>query len=103
MKKVYLKENVYEVFDQRLKFIFDASGHVIVSFSGRKDSGLLLELVHQYYSLHSLKGKRVSVFNLDYEGNYQLTKDYVNRCMGCFNISIYLVALGSKIWRTMGE
>ena len=84
MKRVYLKENVYEAFNQRLKFIFSAFDNIVISFSCGKDSGLLLELVHSYYLAHSLKDKRVSVFHLDYEGNYRLTKDYVNRCMGKF-------------------
>lgn len=84
MKKVYLKDNVYEAFNQRLKLIFDNFDHIVISFSGGKDSGLLLELVHSYYLTHDLKAKKVSVFHLDYEGNYQLTKDYVNRCMGKF-------------------
>lgn len=79
-----LSLNVYEAFEKRLAYIFEKFDHIIVSFSGGKDSGLLLELVQQYVSSHKTSS-RVSVFHLDYEGNYQKTKDYVLRCMGKFS------------------
>lgn len=84
MVKVYQKENVYEAFNHRLDYICDYFDHLIISFSGGKDSGLMLELVYLYYKSHKLveKGIKVSVFYLDYEGNYQETKDYIHRSMG---------------------
>ncbi|EQC82309.1 hypothetical protein LLT7_08460 [Lactococcus cremoris subsp. cremoris TIFN7] len=84
MVKVYQKENVYEAFNHRLDYICDYFDHLIISFSGGKDSGLILELVYLYYKSHKLveKGIKVSVFYLDYEGNYQETKDYIHRSMG---------------------
>ncbi|WP_338033596.1 DUF3440 domain-containing protein [Lactococcus allomyrinae] len=94
--KVYQKENVYEAFNQRLEYIFKHFEHIVVSFSGGKDSGVMLELVHQYYETHHLAEKqiKVSVFYLDYEGNYQQTKDYVHRCIGKFpNFDYYHVCL----------
>ncbi|KZK07090.1 Co-activator of prophage expression IbrA [Lactococcus cremoris] len=44
----------------------------------------MLELVHRYYEENELeaKGVKVSVYYLDYEGNYQETKDYIERSMG---------------------
>ena len=86
MKK-YRKENVYKAFQQRLEYISKYFDHIIVSFSGGKDSGLMLELVHQFYKERHLaaKGIKVSVFYLDYEGNYQETKNYVERCMGKYD------------------
>ncbi|KZK37421.1 Co-activator of prophage expression IbrA [Lactococcus cremoris] len=44
----------------------------------------MLELVHRYYEENELeaKGVKVSVYYLDYEGNYQETKDYIKRSMG---------------------
>lgn len=86
MKK-YKKENVYEAFQQRLDYISKYFDHLIVSFSGGKDSGLMLELVYQFYKGKNLaaKGVKVSVFYLDYEGNYQETTDYIKRCMGKYN------------------
>ena len=47
MKK-YLEKNVYEALQDRLKFIFDNFDNIYVSFSGGKDSGLLLNMVLSY-------------------------------------------------------
>ena len=82
--KIYQKESVYEAFNHRLEYICSYFDHLIISFSGGKDSGLMLELVHLYYESHEWmkKGIKVSVFYLDYEGNYQETKDYIERSMG---------------------
>ena len=82
--KVYQNENVYEAFNHRLEYICSYFDHLIISFSGGKDSGLMLELVHLYYESHDWmkRGIEVSVFYLDYEGNYQETKDYIERSMG---------------------
>ena len=82
--KVYQNENVYEAFNHRLEYICGYFDHLIISFSGGKDSGLMLELVRLYYESHDWmkKGIKVSAFYLDYEGNYQETKDYIERSMG---------------------
>ncbi len=79
----YQEENVYEAFNKRLDYICNYFDHLIVSFSGGKDSGVMLELVHRYYEENELeaKGVKVSVYYLDYEGNYQETKDYIERSM----------------------
>jgi len=76
MGKQYIEKNVYDALTERLEFIFSKFDHVIVAFSGGKDSGLLLELVNQYYTAHEPDAK-VSVYHMDYEGNYQHTTDYV--------------------------
>jgi predicted phosphoadenosine phosphosulfate sulfurtransferase len=96
MKKIFKKENVYQAFNKRLDYIIKYFDHIIVSFSGGKDSGVMLELVNNYYDSHFLKKKgiKISVFYLDYEGNYQETKDYVKRCMGKYsNFDYYHICL----------
>jgi len=65
----------------RMDFICSRFDHIVVAYSGGKDSGLLLELVNLCYSEHK-PSTRVSVYHIDYEGNYQHTIDYVSRCMG---------------------
>ena len=42
MIKQHLKQNVYEAFLERLKFIFEEFDNIYISFSGGKDSGLLI-------------------------------------------------------------
>ena len=66
--KVYQNKNVYEAFNHRLEYICGYFDHLIISFSGGKDSGLMLELVRLYYESHDWMKKeiKVSVFYLDY-------------------------------------
>lgn len=80
MGKVYRDKNVLDAFWDRMKFIFTEFNHLVVAFSGGKDSGLLLELVNMFYVQHRPSAK-VSVYHIDYEGNYQHTMDYVSQCM----------------------
>jgi len=81
MGKVYCEKSVFDAFMERMEYIFSKFEHIVVAFSGGKDSGLLLELVNQYCLQHKSSAK-VSVYHIDYEGDYQHTVDYVSRCMG---------------------
>ena len=45
MVREYLEQDVYEALQERLRFIFEEFDNVYISFSGGKDSGLLLNLV----------------------------------------------------------
>jgi len=81
MGKVFCEQNVLEAFMSRMDFIFSKFDHVVAAFSGGKDSGLMLELLNKYYVEHR-PSAAVSVYHVDYEGNYQHTIDYVERCMG---------------------
>jgi len=69
--------NVYEATQARLKTIFDEFDNVYVSFSGGKDSGVLLNLAIDYIRQNKLD-RRISVFHIDYEAQYQMTTDYVD-------------------------
>ena len=77
MKK-YLNINVYEALQERLKFIFDNFDNIYVSFSGGKDSGLLLSMVLDYVKRHKIQ-KKIGVFHQDFEAQYDLTTRYVTR------------------------
>ncbi len=43
---------------------------------GRKDSGVLLNLCIHYIREHNLN-RKIGVFHMDYEAQYQMTTEYV--------------------------
>ncbi len=80
MKKKYLDLNVYDSLQLRLKFIFEEFDNIFVSFSGGKDSGLLLNLVLDFQKKYYPK-KKIGVFHQDFEAQYSYTTRYVERTM----------------------
>lgn len=76
--KIYQDKNVFDATQERIKFAFDNFDNIYVSFSGGKDSGLLLNLVLDYKRRHNIK-KKIGVFHQDFEAQYQLTTDYVTK------------------------
>jgi predicted phosphoadenosine phosphosulfate sulfurtransferase len=78
--KIYIKANVYQALQKRLAYIFAEFEHIYVSFSGGKDSGVLLALTLQYMREHGIN-RKIGVFHMDYEAQYTATTDYVERVM----------------------
>ncbi len=74
--------NVYEQVQLRLAKIFNSFDNVYVSFSGGKDSSVLLflciEFIRKYYP-----GRKLGVFHMDYEVQYNETINYVDRDQLC--------------------
>ncbi len=71
-------ENVYQLVQKRLKFLFNEFDNIYVSFSGGKDSGVLLNLCIQYIREHNLD-RKIGVYHMDYEAQYQMTTEYVEQ------------------------
>jgi predicted phosphoadenosine phosphosulfate sulfurtransferase len=71
---------VYEASQQRLKLLFDEFDNICVSFSGGKDSGVLLNLCIDYIRTNNLN-RKISIFHMDYEAQYQFTTDYVDKVL----------------------
>ena len=68
--------DVHEAANRRLKIIFDYFDYVYVSFSGGKDSGILLHLCMDYIRMHA-PGRKLGVFHMDYEVQYRQSTEYV--------------------------
>ena len=88
--------NVFEAARKRINIIFDNFKYVYVSFSGGKDSGVLLELCAK---VAKERGMRFGVFHMDYEAQYTMTTDYVTRTLGRFAdiADIYHVCVPFKV------
>ncbi len=61
-----LKDNVYKATLKRLEYIFNEFDNIYVSFSGGKDSGVLLNLTLKYADKTNMLHK-LGVFHIDYE------------------------------------
>lgn len=80
MIKKYLDGNVYEAFLERMRFIFEEFDSILIAFSGGKDSGLLLEMVLDYRNKY-YPGRKIGVFHQDFEAQYTVTSEYVDRTL----------------------
>lgn len=78
MKKHYTDVSVYDALIERLHFIFEEFDNVFVSFSGGKDSGLLLNVTLDFQKKY-YPDKKIGVFHQDFEAQYSVTTSYVER------------------------
>lgn len=104
MKKKYLEMNVYDALQERLKFVFEEFDNIYVSFSGGKDSGLLLHLVMDYVQRNKIH-KRIGVFHQDFEAQYQVTTEYVEKMFDLYEhrIEPYWVCLPMAVRTAMSN
>lgn len=78
MAKEYLGINVYEALQERFDYLFQEFENIFVSFSGGKDSGLLLNLLLDFRQAN-YPHRCIGVFHQDFEAQYSVTTDYVTR------------------------
>lgn len=78
MMRQYTRLNVYDAMLERLKYIFEEFDNIFVSFSGGKDSGLLLNLTLDFRDKY-YPDKKIGVFHQDFEAQYTVTTEYVER------------------------
>ena len=73
--KMFLRGNVYDAALKRIRWVFDEfNDNVHVSFSGGKDSTVVMELAAK---VARERGKKLKVFWLDQECEFEGTVDYV--------------------------
>lgn len=76
MKK-YIGIDVYSAAVKRLDFIFANFERIYISFSGGKDSGVMLNMVADYMRKKKIS-QRVGVMLLDNEANYELSLEFMH-------------------------
>lgn len=90
-RKTYLNQDVYQAAKARLEFIFDEFQHIYFSFSGGKDSGVMMELALEVarerdrLPLHALL--------IDLEGHYREHIEYSLRLCDRPEIKPYWICL----------
>jgi len=78
MKKYNLDKNVYDAAMDRIAFMFEHFPRIYVSFSGGKDSGVMLNLMIDYMRANGITEK-VGVQILDNEANYEYSLEFMHR------------------------
>ncbi len=70
-------KNVYDAANERFKFIFDNFERIYLSFSGGKDSGVMLNMAIDYMRKNGIT-KKMGVMILDNEANYEYSLDFMH-------------------------
>ncbi len=73
MKK-YLDKNVYDAFVDRVRYIFSQFDQIYLSFSGGKDSSVMLQLTNR---IAAELDRKFDVFFFDFEAQYKATIAHV--------------------------
>ena len=78
MERGFTNQNVYDALQERLHYLFTEFDNIYVSFSGGKDSGLLLNLTLDFQKKY-FPNKKIGVFHQDFEAQYSVTTEYIER------------------------
>ena len=78
MKRQYVEQNVFDALQDRLRLIFEDFENIFVSFSGGKDSGLLLNLVLDFQRKYYPE-RKIGLFHQDFEAQYTVTTEYIEK------------------------
>lgn len=78
MKRIYKEYDVYTASIARLDFIFENFERIYLSFSGGKDSGVMLNLILDYMKSRGIK-RKIGIQILDNEANYEYSLDFMHR------------------------
>jgi len=92
MPKNYLNINVYEAAKERIKYTFDNFENIYLSFSGGKDSTVMLHMVMD----EAIKRKKeIGLLIVDLEGQYKLTIEHMTKCVEMYKnyLDLYWVCL----------
>lgn len=90
--KNYLDISVYDAAQERIEYTFNEFEKIYLSFSGGKDSTVMLHMVMK----EAIKrGRKIGVMIVDLEAQYSLTMDHVDTCIEMYkdHIDLYWVCL----------
>jgi predicted phosphoadenosine phosphosulfate sulfurtransferase len=91
MSKKYLEKNVYDAAIERLNLVFDEFERICVSFSGGKDSTVLLHLT---LKVAQDRGRLpIDVLFIDLEGQFQTTIDHIVEMLNLPGINPWWICL----------
>lgn len=77
MKNYNRQKNVYEAASERLDFIFSEFDNIYISFSGGKDSGVVVNMVFDYMRKNRIN-KKIGLVFIDLEAFYKKTIDFID-------------------------
>lgn len=77
MRRYNKEVNVYDASQERIKFVFDNFPKIYISFSGGKDSGVMLNLFIDYMRKNKIT-KKIGVMILDNEANYEYSLKFMH-------------------------
>ena len=78
MKKEYLTINVYDALQERFHYLFQEFDNIYISFSGGKDSGVLLNMLMDFKRAN-YPDRTIGLFHQDFEAQYTVTTEYIER------------------------
>lgn len=77
VKRYNKDKNVYEAANERLDYIFNNFDRIYLSFSGGKDSGVMLNLTLDYMRRNGIT-KKIGLMTLDNEANYTHSLNFMH-------------------------
>ena len=80
--KIPLNQNVLEAAQDRIAWTLEALPRICVSFSGGKDSGLMLHLTA---AIARQLQKKINVLFIDWEAQFACTIDYIQDLTECYS------------------
>ncbi len=91
-------KNVYTLAVERIKFLIEEFDQIYISFSGGKDSGVLLNLYVELLQIYKPEVRPV-IFYMDYEICYQETVKYIERTFNKYKdkADIYHICVPFKV------
>ncbi|EED25374.1 Co-activator of prophage gene expression IbrA [Vibrio sp. 16] len=100
-RKIPLQQNVLDAARARIRFVFDHFDHVYVSFSGGKDSGVLLNLTIE--EAERRQQLPVDVLIVDFEAQYEETRTFIIRMIATGKINPYWVCLPISLRNSLSQ